>query len=154
MSARGLCLVLRSPMRSDFLQNGPVFLVAETGARRAPPPSERGALSLSFNRRIRNMSVGLRWVAGASAREGGPSSKWPIWARNPLRSAIERALSARPAPVFRCHRPQWCPAQLPSALYRPYSRIRSSTDPNGRRRPWAELGPNGVNLSYWATGLY
>ena len=44
-------------MRSDFLQN-PVFLVAETGARRAPPPSERGALSLSFNRRIRNMSVG------------------------------------------------------------------------------------------------
>ena len=44
--------------RSDFLQNGPVFLVAETGARRAPPPSERGVLSLSFNRRIRNMSVG------------------------------------------------------------------------------------------------
>ena len=45
-------------MRSDFLQNGPVFLVAETGARGAPPPSERGRLSLTFNRRIRNMSVG------------------------------------------------------------------------------------------------
>ena len=29
-----------------------------------------------------------------------------------------------------------------SALYRPYSRIRSSTAPNGRRRPWAESGPN------------
>ena len=45
-------------MRSDFLQNGPVFLVAETGARRGPPPSEGAALSLSFNRRIQNMSVG------------------------------------------------------------------------------------------------
>ena len=31
-----------------------------------------------------------------------------------------------------------------SALYRPYSRIRSSTDPNGRRRPSAESGPNGA----------
>ena len=54
--------------RSDFLQNGPVFLVAETDTRRAPPQRGRGALSLSFNRRIRNMSVGLRWAAGASAR--------------------------------------------------------------------------------------
>ena len=52
------CLLYAIAVRSDFLQNGPVFLVAETGARRAPPPSERGALSLSFNRRIRNMSVG------------------------------------------------------------------------------------------------
>ena len=31
-----------------------------------------------------------------------------------------------------------------SALYRPYSRIRSSTDPNGRPWPWAESGPNGA----------
>ena len=30
----------------------------------------------------------------------GPSSKWPIWAQNPLRSAIERAHSARPVPLF------------------------------------------------------
>ena len=45
--------------RSDFLQNGPVFWVAETGARRAPPQrGGGGGLSLSFNRRIRNMSVG------------------------------------------------------------------------------------------------
>ena len=29
-----------------------------------------------------------------------------------------------------------------SALYRPYSRIPSSTDPNGRPWPWAESGPN------------
>ena len=49
----------------------PIFLGAEMGARRAPPRRGRGALSLSFNRRILNMSVGLSWAAGASAREGG-----------------------------------------------------------------------------------
>ena len=31
-----------------------------------------------------------------------------------------------------------------SALYRRYSRIRSSTDPNGRPWPWAKSGPNGA----------
>ena len=123
---------LLGPISNDYRPffNGPELLPATWYATWDRP----GASLLDLILSARSVVFSLTHI--------GLSSKWPIWARNPLRSAIERALSARPVPVFRCNCPHWCPGQLHSALHCPYSRIRSSTDPNGRPWPWAESGPN------------